>query len=237
MTLGQMYQLANAKSGYSRSDLEVYDALDEAGFRVYTATVKEFGGFFLKFDEVSLTLVPGTTEYTLPADLTQIVHLAERVDSTQNWEPIAPMDIDSALTNIQQTVGWSDFYSDGYGTGSAFGFFGPYLDSTNTQNVGAAAQLQKIRIAPNPDQNRFVQIAYTAKWLPITTASSKIMLPDEGTRAQLNYASAILCAGSDDSRAAYYEKAGDNALSSYLYWVRARQIMSPLTIETYGPGY
>jgi hypothetical protein len=239
MNLAQAYSLANSKSGFARPDGEIYDALNQGGQRVFFATVKEFRGFFLKFDEVSLTLSPTQTgqEYTLPADCSQIVHIAERLSASEDWHPMAPEDLDGALTNLQNATGWDSFYSSLYGGESEFGYYGPYLDSTNTQNVGAALQLQKIRVSPIPQQTRFVQLAYTAKWLPIVDASSKIMLPDEGTVAMLNYATATLCGASDDeSRAAYYEAQGDKHLAAYLTWARARQIQAALQVDTYGPG-
>lgn len=232
-----MYDLANSKSGYARSDVEIYDALNESGFRVYAAVLKEFRGFFIKFDETSLTLTPATTgqEYPLPADLTQIVHLAERISPTQDWLPMRPLDLGSALDTLQELSGWNGFAA-GYGDDSEFGFYGPYLDATATQ-AGATAQTQKIRVSPIPDANRFCQIAYTAKWLPIAQAGDAIMLPDEGTYAMLNYAIAELRRASDDSVSGDYEDKGDRHLSSFLSWLRARQIMSPDTIDCYGPGW
>lgn len=239
MNLAQMYALANSKSGYSRADAEIYDALNEAGFAVFAAVVKEFRGFFIKFDESSLSLQPlasnATQEYALPSDLTQIVHLAERLSASEDWHPMPPLDLSTALTTLQDNVGWEDFYSYGYGAESQFGFYGPYLDAAATE-AGGDLQIQKIRVAPSPTEARSCQIAYTAKWLPITDGSSKVMLPDEGTYAMLNYAIAELRRASDDSLSAEYEAKGDKHLNSFLGWMRARQIMQPLTIETYGPG-
>lgn len=232
MNLAQMYALANSKSGYARADGEIYAALGRGGFRVYAEALKAQRGFFLKFDEVSLTLQPNFTEYALPADLTQIVHLSERRNSTGRWLPMAPLDLNTALDDAQNSVGWYDLFADGYGDGSEYGFYGPYLDATAT--VGT--QIQKIRIAPMVDATRFCQIAYTAKWMPITDASSMVMLPDEGTYAMENFASAELCAMSDDSRAGAYMSQGQIDLQSFLFWLRSRQIQSPLTIDTYGPG-
>jgi hypothetical protein len=197
--------------------------------------VKEFGGFFIKFDETSLTLVPGTAEYTLPSDLTQIVHLAERISSSEDWHPMSPLDLDSALSNSQVASIWDDYYSGLYGANSPFGFFGPYLDSAATQG-GGTLQIQKIRVSPGVDQTRHCQIAYTAKWLPVVDASSKIMLPDEGTYAALNYAIAELRRASDDSASRDYEVKGDRSLTDYLSWARARQIQQFPTVKTYGPG-
>ena len=237
MNLAQMYSLANSKSYYSRSDGEIYNALDKGGRIVFNAVLKEFRGFFIKFDETSVTLTPTTVdqEYVLPSDLTQIVHLAERVTSTENWHPMSPITLGDALTNLQNTAGWYDFYADAYGDSSEFGFYGPYLDAAAAV-AAQPLQIQKIRVSPIPDTTRMVQIAYTAKWLPITDASSKIMLPDEGTQPELDYSIAELRRASDDSAADKYEAQGDKGLSSFLTWLRARQIMNPLTIDTYGPG-
>lgn len=239
MNLAQAYSLANSKSGFARPDAEIYDALNQGGFKVYAATQKEFRGFFLKIDESSLTLDPNnaTQEYPLPADCGQIVHLAERPTASEDWHPMAPETLSDALSNLQDMVGWDSFYSYQYGGDSAFGYYGPYLDAADAQLTGAPVQIQKIRVSPKTTQSRFVQIAYTAKWLAITDASSKIMLPEEGTLAMVNYAAGYLCGGSDDvTRASYYEAQGDKHLNSYLYWARARQIQAPLTIDTYGPG-
>lgn len=239
MDLGHAYKLANSKSGYSRSDDEIYDALNAGGWRVFAATVKEFSGFFIKFDEVSLSLSPSnaTQEYSLPADCSQLVHVAERLTSSENWHPMSPETLDDALSNLQSATGWDSFWSSQYGTVSEFGYYGPYLDATAAPQ-GQALQIQKIRVSPIPSATRMVQLAYTAKWLPIVNASSSIMLPDEGTPAMLNYAVAELCKASDDStRYAAYMKDGDSHLNSYLTWARARQIQAPLSIEPYGPGW
>lgn len=236
MNLPQAYALANSKSGYSRSDGEIYDALNEGGFRVYSAVLKEYSGFFIKFDETSLVLSPvavgAPQEFALPADLTQIVHLAERTTSSEDWHPMAPETLDSALSNLQSVTGWDTFYSDMYGSQSRFGYYGPYLDATATQ-AGQALQIQKIRVSPAIDQVRSCQLAYTAKWLPITDASSKVMLPDEGTYAMVNFAIAELRRASDDSQSENYEDKGIKHLNSFLSWLRSRQIQSPLAIDSY----
>jgi hypothetical protein len=233
MNLDQMYSLANSKSGYARSSAEIYDALNEGGFRVYAAVMKEFRGFFIKFDETSLTLAPGTTEYTLPADFTQLVHLAERQVATDRWHPMAPMDLSEQLQTAQDAIGWD---VSTFGEDSPFGFFGPYLDATDAQ-AAAALQIQKIRVSPAVDVNRFVQLVYSAKWMPIIADSSVVMLPDEGTYAMLNFAIAELRRASDDGQGENYEDKAIRHLNAFLSWARLRQIMRPRTIEPYGPGW
>lgn len=235
MTLAQMYSLANSKTYYSRPDADVYGALDQAGFFVYAAVLKEFRGYFLKVDSTTVTLTPGTQEYTLPADLTQIVNIAERITTSENWHPMRAIDAEHAFDNIQQATGW-DIDSYGYGDQSPFGFYGPFLDSTAAQSA-EASQIFKIQVSPAIDTARLCEIVYTAKWLPITSSGSTVMLPDEGTHAMLNYACAELFRSNNDSLADKYEAKGDKALSMFLTWVRARQIATNPTIATYGPGW
>lgn len=232
MNLFQMYANCNANSGYARADGEIYAALGRAGFKVFSAVVKENRGFFVKFDETSLSLVPGTQEYPMPADLSQIVHLAERQSAAQDWAPIAPLDLDTALTDLQVASGWSNYFSSMYSNRSSYGFYGPYLDAAAATGV----QTQKIRISPGIDAPRFCQLVYTAKWLPITDGSSKVMLPDEGTYAMESFASGQLCGASDDAtRANYYELQGAKDLMAFLAWARQRQSMAASTVVTYGP--
>jgi hypothetical protein len=162
------------------------------------------------------------------------VHLAERLTASENWHPMAPIDLGDAISDLQDTVGWGN-YQFTFGSESPFGFYGPYLDATAAKQ-GQALQIQKIRVAPIPDAVRMCQIAYTAKCVPITDASGIVMLPDEGTYAMESFASSELCAMSDDTRAGMYMQQAKDDLQAFLSWARARQIMAPLTIDTYGPG-
>ena len=234
MNLAQMYSLANAKSSYSRPDAEIYAALDQAGLFVYAAVLKEYSGFFIKFDTTSLVLVPGTQAYNLPPDLTQIVHLAERLNVTLDWNEMSPIKLSDAVDNIQQATGW-DSFSSYYGD-SQFGYYGPYLLSQAT-SVTQTLQVQQIQVSPGIDQTRMCELVYSAKWLPINDSSSLVMMPDEGTHAMLNYAIAELLRSNDDSLAQNYEAQGDKQLSSFLTWVRNRQIQQGPTIKAYGPGW
>jgi hypothetical protein len=226
--LAQMYALANTRSANSRPEGEIYSALDEAGFLVYTAVLKEFSGFFLKFDTTSIVLTPGTQTYALPPDLTQLVAIAERVTAAENWRPMDPTTLASALDNTQALVGW-DAWEDNYGAGSEYKFYGPYL----TPAAAAGAQIQSLTVTPAIDQIRMCEIAYTAKWLPITNANSLVMLPSEGTYAMQNYAIAALNRANDDSIAREYKAEGQTHLTAFLTWVRNRQLVKWPTIEPY----
>lgn len=228
-SLAQLYSLCNAKSYNSRSDVEVYAALQEAGFYVYSAVLKEFRGLFLKVDSSSLALVAGTQEYTLPADFSQLLAIAERQTAAENWHEMDPEGIQDALNNVQQNLSYFD-YGMNYGETSQYRFYGPYLDSTDTV---AGVQLQKIRVSPTPSEARLVQIAYGAKWLPITNSSSKVMLPDEGTYAMQDYAVAELLRANDDTLADRYEAKGDKHLTAFLSWMRVNQSARPAQITPY----
>jgi hypothetical protein len=228
MNLAGMFALANSKSSYSRPSSEIYAALDEGGFLVYTAVLKEFSGFFLKFDTTTVVMTAGVTEYTLPADCTQLVHVAERLNTSEPFLPMIPETVGAALENAQSYVGWND-WAWCYGEDSMFSYAGPYLDSTATQG----AQTQKIRISPMPQDTRMVELAYTAMWLPITGAGSTIMLPAEGTYAMLNFGIAELLRSNDDSLADKYEAKALRHLSAFLTWVRQRQTQQGPQITPY----
>jgi hypothetical protein len=231
MNLAQMYQNCMAASYYSRTAGEVWSKLSSAGFEVYTKVLKERSGFFIKFDEVSLTLLPGQAnqEYTLPVDLTQVVHLAERVSSAENWRPMAPANgIENVLINQLSNLGL--FSTAGYGPPSPFSYFGPFLDASAAV-AGAAGQTQKIRVSPIPDTNRFVQLVYTAKWIPIVNQNSSLMMPDEGTYAMQSMATAELLRLNNDDMALQLEAQGARELTNFLDWVRTRQTQEPPTVE------
>lgn len=225
MNLAQLYANVNAKTSYTRPD-EIYAALEEAGFKVYAATLKEFGGFFLKFDTTTIALTPGKQQYACPPDLGNLVHLAERISGTQNWHVIEPTTTGHAIDRQQQSVGWS--YDD-YESGSQFRFYGPFLPEQATQGT----QIQQLLFSPAIDQVRQCEIAYTAKWLPIINAASINTLPTEGTYAQQSFAIAEIHRANNDTLADVYETKGMRQLSDYLTWVRNRQTVKWPTIHPY----
>lgn len=225
--LAQLYTNVNQKTFYTRPN-EIYSALQESGFKVFAATLKEFGGFFLKFDTSTVVLTPGKSQYAMPPDLGNLVHIAERLTSTTRWRTIYPTDIAHALNDAQNTVGW-DY--DPYDEGSQFKFYGPFLPmvTQGTQN----AQTQAILIEPAIDQVRMCELAYTAKWLPITNANSINTLPDEGTYAQQSFAIAEIHRSNNDTLSAEYEAKGKAQLTDFLTWVRNRQTVKWPTIKPY----
>jgi hypothetical protein len=225
-TLAQMYATVNAKTSYSRKD-EIYSALSEGGWLVYSAVLKETAGFFIKFDTTTITLMPGQQEYTMPPDLTSLLNIAERLTTAERWRTIEPTSLRDAMDNTQNMTGWDlwcDYYAD-----SMFRFYGPYLPAGAVN----AAQTMKITVTPQIDQIRMCEIAYTAKWLPITNANSIVMLPDEGTYAMQNYAIAEINRANDNTLSREYEAKGDKHLSAFLTWVRQRQTVQRPRITAY----
>lgn len=234
--LAQLYATVNAKTAYSRPS-EIYSALDRAGFRVYTAVLKEFGGFFLKFDTTTIILTPGTQEYPAPPDLGNLVCLSERQTSAENWHQINPTTVNNAIAQVQQSVGWSgydDLYDD---RDSMFQFYGPYLKADDiTANPTSAGQVQKIMISPAIDAVRMCEIAYTAKWLPIVDQTSKLMLPAEGTYPMQDFAVAELHRANNDTLSREYEEQGEISLTAFLTWIRNRQTVEWPTVTSYLEG-
>lgn len=222
-----MYNTVNSKTAYSRPD-EIYSALSEGGFLVYAAVLKEFSGFFLKFDTTTIALTPGTNIYSLPPDLGNLVNLAERRTATENWRVINPESLADSLDNTQDLVSWDD-WGDNYGDDSKYRFYGPYLPAGTTTNT----QIQSINISPAIDEVAFCEIAYTAKWLPILNQNSLVMLPEEGTYAMQNFAIAEIHRGNNDTLSAEYEKKGNVHLTAFLTWVRNRQIVKWPQITPY----
>jgi len=231
-----MISNADNASYNSRRPGEVIAKLNEAGFEIYCSILKEFSGFFIKFDETSLTLSPtqASQEYTMPADLTQIVHLAERQSSTENWHEIDPADnLGNVLQNQLSDAG---IWTQDFGEKSAFEYYGPYLDAANAIIPGAPSQLQKIRIDPITDVARFVQIAYTAKWVQIVSDASTLVLPDEGTYAMEAYATAKLLKLNGDTLADTFLEEAKRLEARFLSWVRQRQIQRPPQADMYLEG-
>jgi hypothetical protein len=233
--LAQMYTLANSKSMYSRQPGEIYSALEESGFKVYAAVLKEYSGFFLKFDTTTIVLTPGVQQYACPPDLTMLVNLAERRTSTSKWRVMDPTTLEHSLDDARDHVSFGDYGGSygGYGNRSRYKFYGPYLPALT---VGTSeTQIQQINIEPAIIETLQCEIAYTAKWLPVVNANSVVMLPNEGTYAMQSFAIAELTRSNNDTLSSEYEAKGEGQLTDFLTWVRGRQISKWPTIEPYGP--
>jgi hypothetical protein len=247
--LAQMFATCNAKSQYSRTEGEIYDALSEAGFFVYAAILKELSNFFLKFDTTTVVLTPDTQKYILPPDCTQLVSISERKSASGRWKEMASESIPDAINDAKEDTSFSS-YGGRYGE-SEFRFAGPFLEATETTTAptgfgqagynvggyrGTGFQTQSILISPIPQETRFVELAYIAKWIPLVDRHSYLMLPDECTPAMQAFAIAELLRSNNDSNALAYDAKGQTHLNMALTWVRARQIQNNPTITPYVDG-
>jgi hypothetical protein len=244
-SLKQMVDTCNAKSYYSRPEGEIYSALSEAGFFVYSNILKELSNFFLKFDTTTLVLTPGVQNYVLPPDCTQVVSIAERLKTSKHWRQLSPESVTDAMTDAQGSCGWSAY--EDYDQ-SEFSFAGPFLEAQDTIDAptgfsqagysvggyrGKAYQTQSIMISPAPTDTYLVELAYTAKWIPLVNEHSYLMLPDELTYAMQSFAIAELLRTNGDSTSVDYDTKGERHMTAGLSWARSRQIVQGMTITPY----
>lgn len=227
-SLAQLIQSVNQASYWSRGADEVLRALDYAQRKVYFAVTKELRLSFLKIDPTSITLVPGTAIYTLPADFSELKQLAERANASLPWCAMAPADLnDRDFLEAQAALGDLAGVS---GTRSGYQYAGPYLDGQQAQ---AGAAVWNVEIAPVPEAALLCQIVYIAKYVPITGANSFLMIPDEGRDAVEAIATAELLRRNSDQGAAAYEARGKEDLDYFLTWMRDRQIQQAPLQEPY----
>lgn len=222
-----MIATVNSKSYNSRPD-EVISALSEGGWKVFSAVVKEFAGFFLKVDSTTVTLTPGQQQYAVPADLGNLIAIGERQNTSQNWREILPTTPQEAFDRIQIGNIWDGWF----GECSHFRFFGPFLGAV-VNNIPSAQQIQ---ITPAVDIIRQCQLVYTAKYMPLTSPTSLLSLPDEGTYAQQSFALAEILRANNDTLANDYQAKGKDQLSDFLTWVRNRQTVERPEITAYLDG-
>lgn len=225
--LQQIFNDIQKATYFSRDDEEIWAVLNECGYGVYTAVLKEYRGYFLKWDETIATVV-GTEEYSLPADLKQIVRISERSDSSSPWRPMLPLDVNSSLFTM---LNQSNALNVTWGPASQFGYF-PYLLSTDIK-ASLTSQVAKIRIEPTPQDVRTLQVIYGAKWLQILNKDSQVMLPENGVFAMKNKAIGTLLDRNDDSQAAKFHLLAKDNLRDFLTDVRDFQIQNKAYIEPY----
>lgn len=226
--LAQMIATVNSKSYYSRPD-EVIPAISEGGWKVFSAVVKEFAGFFTKVDSTTVVLTPGQQLYSMPADLGNLVAIGERSNTSENWREINPTTPQQAFDRVQIGNIWDGWF----GECSHFRFYGPFQGAP----VNSAAAAQQIQITPKVDQIRQCQLVYTAKYLPLVNPNSILSLPDEGTYAQQSFALAEILRGNSDGLANDYQAKGKDQLTDFLTWVRNRQSVERPEITAYLDEY
>ncbi len=227
-TLAQMIRSANQASYWSREADEVLRALDFAQRRVYFAVTKELRESFLKFDRTTIQIVPQTSIYTLPADFGEMKQLSERVNSALPWRTITPADLNDRTFLDRQRLYLNP--AAGCGPPSDYEYAGPYLDGTKAQ---AGATVWNIELAPMPQVALQCQIIYVAKYVPITSAQSFLVVPDEGRDAVEAFAIAELTRRNSDGLSQEYEQRGQRDLDLFLTWLRDRQVQAGPTVEPY----
>lgn len=225
--LQQLFNDIQKATYFSRDDEEIWAVMNECGYGVYTAVLKEYRGYFIKWDETIPTVVD-QEEYTLPTDLKQIIRISERSDSTSPWRPMLPLDVNSSLFTM---LNQSNALNITWGPASQFGYL-PYILAADTQ-ASLTSQTVKIRIEPVPQDVRTLQVIYAAKWLEILNAKSTVMLPANGVFAMKNKTIGTLLDRNDDSQAAKFHLLAKDNLRDFLTDVRDVQIQNKAYIEPY----
>lgn len=233
-TLANIHSRILRNTRYMVSDDDIMAAVNEEGFLLYTRVLKEGEGFFAKTDWLTIALTPGTQDYACPADCTQIVHMAERAQYTDNWATMDPENQNQALEG-QNTI--ANVYVTGTYDQSRFKYYGPYLPANQVNNgspeADNASQIMQVTISPLIDVPRMVEIVYTAKWLAIVDDSSSMTLPEEATNALYSKVMANLTASIGDDRSISFANLGELQAKGFLTWVRDRQIQSPPRVTSY----
>jgi len=221
--LRTMFQLAHAKSYYSRSDQEVWAAISGAAHTLYLKILAENRGFFIKWDTTTVALVPTVEEYLLPADCTQLLRVREQSSSSDPWRTVAPAE---SLTDANFCD--SQFYSQlGLtmdGPSSEFTYYS-YLLMTDAITT---AENERIRFEPPPYDNRSVELVYVSRFIEISGPTSTKVIPNEGDEVVLYDAIATLLGDNGDNPeiAAGHSHAEE---IQFLKWVRKRQQQGPVT--------
>jgi hypothetical protein len=219
---------------YMVSQDDVIASLNEEGFLLYSRVLKEGEGFFVKTDETSVVLVPGTQVYSLPVDCTQVAHMAERAQPTDPWLKMTTESQNMALEAQESIV---SSYVIGILGASRYSYYGPYLPDSQVNTASPEAdnstQIQQITVSPLIDTQRNVQVVYTAKWIDILDESSTITLPAEAMSALYNKAMANLTNSTDDTRSGGYANLGELQAKGFLSWVRDRELQTGPKVTSY----
>jgi len=236
MNTPYIYGELDRKSYYSQSDADIYNAINAAGWTLYTRILREHRGYFVKFDETTLTFTPNVQTYSLPPDVDQILHLAERATATERWHPMAATTLQDVIEHAQDKSGFfGNYYNGGlYGEQSRFSFYGPFLPATSISVSPGAPQIQQIMVEPAIDQTRFVQIAYTVAWVPVRDGSTKVYLPDDAESALIDWGCMELMRNNDDTLADRYAASAETKTQWLTSLMRQRQFASPPQVKLFG---
>ncbi len=230
MTLAQIFDLVNKKTYFSRDDDEIWAAISNAASTLFLQIESENSGFFQVTDKTSLTLAAGVEEYLLPAQLGEMVRLRESTTgnpTTDPWRVINPVDINSDVVNSAQYRGAGDPLNS---ADSQFLYVGPYLTAAN---AALPTQPQSLKIAPIPQDARFCELIYYAKFADITGTESPKVMPNESDGAVVwSAVEELLVVNDDDSHESAAAQKDENT-RWLMKWVRNRQFQQVRQIEPY----
>lgn len=230
MNLLQMYSLVRSKTYFSRSDVEIYAAINEGCHRIYQAVLKENRGYWIKWDTSTVAIVPNTLEYTLPADLEQILRVRERVNSASAWRIVRHQDLTTYAMLRDTAIEAGVTYDCGFE--SPFSFYGPY-ELASVAEDSEDDETYNIRFSPTPAESHQVELVYAVKFVEVTGTGSFLIIPQEGRGAVVDFAVAeLLKANGDDRSESFYETA-DQKMTYFLTLVRDRQMQDAPTIQPY----
>ena len=232
MNLPLMYSLIQTKTYFSRSDVEIFAAINEGCHRMYQMVLKENRGYWIKWDTSTVQIVSGTAEYSLPADLEQILRVREQTSSAVPWRIVRHVDLtsESMLNDNAQAAGFYDGWYGGFE--SPYKFFGPY-ELASVAEDSEDDETYSIRFTPIPTESHNVEIVYSVKLVEVTNVNSFLIIPIEGRGAVCDYAIAeLLKANGDDRAQAYYETAQEK-MDSFLTLVRDRQQQDAPQVKPY----
>jgi hypothetical protein len=241
MNLQQLHDLANTRSYYSRTDADIYAALNAASRKVYLWTSREFRGYFFKTDTTSVAFAAGVQQYQLPVDLRILIRFGEQLVNSTLGTPyrwLQPSDINSA-----QFIGreFESVASDFGGPVSEFLYSGPFLADADAlalpnQPGQPGDQVRSVLISPIPSDARQTKIFYAAAFVEIVGPQSPVMMPVESHDALLDIAVAELVRPNGDAMLAEsYATAGKEKFQEdFLPWMRMAQTQQvPATQEPY----
>jgi len=211
MNLQQMHDLAAGRSYYSRSDGEVYAALNTASKKIYLWTAREFRGYFLKIDTTTIQFAAGQEEYACPPDLRILLKFGEQpinsaAGTPYNWMTPADLNSDRFIERENDAL-----IINVFGPASEFVYYGPFLDqasSTSADNKAQPTRTRKLLISPIPQDVRVTKLFYAAQHVEIVGPQSFLTMPEEAHDAILDYAVAELVRPNGDAMAQTYEAAG-----------------------------
>lgn len=228
MILQEIHDIAACRSYFSRPDSEVWAAINSASRFIYHSILKENQQYFRTLDTTSLTLTPNVQSYDLPATAIQILRIRERVNSTDTWRHIDPIDpnSDEAMAdNPSPTVTFP-------GGSSSFTYQGPFLKQA-TAIDGNDDEIYTIYINPIPQDTRQVELLYMAKYVEVHVGTDPYMIPKDMRDVALDFASSELLRGNNDDLSEKYYEAGNIKLSMALTLIRDRQLQHLTSVEPY----